>query len=153
MNWEDIIKIKTDDGSFLRMTDYYGFVALLKEKLRYKVQPFKGKKRGGMPRQSNININRKKGIEFGNWVIFQISGINSTSGRRYRYEFRVKEEDGDYVFMTLHGPGIHFGFNTIVNSEDELINYVAKVMGTIHEGKEIRDIELPEKEDEEDEDL
>mgnify|MGYP003646937351 CR=1 FL=1 len=147
MTWWRILKIRDPSGNMLRMVDYHQFVQRLKQKIEEKALPYdldsyhldpQGRRRHlkDDPRKSNININRTKGVTVGPMLTFKISGLNASSGDRYQYEFTCMEQEGDYVYIKVEGPGINYTKESVVDDEETLIEEIAEIIGKIHEPSE-----------------
>ena len=141
MTWFEVIKIRDEKGDFLKVTDYYRFIDMLKIALRAKVAPYReidllpsGKPKPGV-RRSYVNVNRKKGVQMGDMLTFKVSGLNASTANRYQYEFTLKEDEGDLLFMSVTGPDINYQRDTVIPNEFSIIESIAEVIGRIHEDK------------------
>ena len=115
MSWEDILKIKTSEGSYLRLEDWDGFVS----KLKGVVRPFALKYFGA--RRTYLRVNER---EQGDRLILNFTLRDRNLSERISYDFTFIEEDGDYVFLTAIGPNLNLGTNDVIESENELLSEV-----------------------------
>lgn len=121
MDWWTVLKIKTSEGSYLRLEDFDAFVL----KLRTIVRPFAAKYFGD--RRTYLRINE---YEQGDRLILNFTLRDPKMSERIGYDFTFIEEDGDYVFLTAIGPHLNLGTNDVIESEYELIREVLSAVQT-----------------------
>jgi hypothetical protein len=121
MDWWTVLKIKTSEGSFLRLEDFDAFVL----KLRTVVRPFAARYFGD--RRTYLRVNE---YEQGDRLILNFTLRDPKMSERIGYDFTFIEEDGDYVFLTAIGPHLNLGTNDVVNSEYELLRETVTAVQT-----------------------
>jgi hypothetical protein len=121
------------------MSDYYKFVNDLRTAVRAKAKPYNnkdllpsGKPKPGV-RRSYVNVNRKRGVETSGGFWFTVSGLNASTGERYKYRFDIVEAGGDLYFEKVEGPGVYYGVTSVLDNEEQLIIDIATEVGRIHE--------------------
>ena len=147
MTWEEILKIKNNQGENLIVTDVDNFVERLRAAVRASASQYYGKitqaMREGEDRVSNINV-RERYIS-DEILQIRISYRHKDTKQTEVFEIiMVEDESGDYYFERLLGPSVTLTRDSVVSSETKLITIVAdavarNVKENIRERKDLRD--------------
>ena len=129
--WEDILKIKNNEGQDLVVKDVNNFIERLRAAVRATASQYYGKItqafREGEPRISNINIRERYITD--EMLRIRISYRHRDTLGREQFEIILKENDeGDFYYLRVNGPEVVLGPDDVVSSETKLITIISEAV-------------------------
>ena len=135
---EDLEKLKTSSGEYLKLRDWENFKSRLRRNLRAEVPLDKYGRR--------TNVRLVDGEDRDGKIALNISFRAKDLSRKYVHVF-FREQEGDYVFTTVEGD-IQLSDNEVFDSESELRNRITDMVIELVE-RDYEERDLREKGEEE----